>query len=265
MITIVKRSCFIVLALYLMTKPVFSQHEKKTYILVHSQWQGSWIWSKVVPILEEKGYRAIAFDLPGHGADPAPVENVTLEDCVQKVVTVANAQPGQVILVGHSSAGVIIAQASEILGKNKVASLVFLDAFLPNDGESVFILAEKYASSGTPLSQIFHVSKDHKTVSLDLDGVKELLYHDCHQAVIDFAKANLRQGPIAVLATPVRLTNTNYGDIPKFYIRCTEARDMDKTELAKNVPCQKVYALPSSHSPFFSMPETLTGILQDLD
>jgi len=259
--TMIKQLSVFVLPMYAMATSAFSQHAEKTYILVHSQWHGSWAYNKIVPILEKKGYRAIAPDLPGHGADPDSTENVTFADCVDRVVSVANAQQGQVILVGHSSGSAVIAQASERLGKSKVASIVCIDGFLPNDGESIFSLAEKYASSGRPLSKIFRFSSDNKTVSLDLADVKELLYHDCLPEDVNYAKSHLRKSPLSVLATPVKLTSANYGSIPKFYILCTEARDMKKTELSKNVVCKKVYTLPSGHMPQFSMPEKLTEIL----
>lgn len=120
-----------------------SYAQPKTYILVHGGWHGAWCWKKVVPLLEAKGNRVLAIDLPGHGEDKTPAATVTLKDYVQKVVRVANAQTGPVILVGHSMSGVVIAQAGEVLGTGKVAKLVFLDAFMPRNGESVFALAEK--------------------------------------------------------------------------------------------------------------------------
>jgi pimeloyl-ACP methyl ester carboxylesterase len=255
--------CFTLITFGLMTTS-FSQQQTKTFIFVHAQWHGAWCWNNVVPLLVNKGYQTRVFDLPGHGADTSTVENVTLQDCVKKVVSEANAQPGQVILVGHSSAGVVIAQASEMLGKEKVASLVFLDAFLPNNGESVFSLAGKYAQSGSPLGLSLIVSNDQKTVSLNMEKVEELLYDDCSPEDVSYAKKHLRRGPIAVLATPTNLSEENYGNIPKFYIRCIQAKDMEKSRLAENVPCKKIYTLDSSHSPFFSMPDKLVSVLEDI-
>ncbi|GAB3227979.1 hypothetical protein GCM10027423_64650 [Spirosoma arcticum] len=66
------------------------------------------------------------------------------------------------------------------------------------------------------------------------------------------------------LDTPVTVTDAHYGVIPKVYILCTQAKDSDKSSLVQNVPCQKVYELASSHSPFFSMPERLAAILHEL-
>lgn len=141
---------------------------------------------------------------------------------------------------------------------------MFLDAFLPKNGESVFSLADKYYPTGTPMGKTLLVSSDQKSVSLAPDRVDEFLYHDCSPADRDYARSRLRSGAVSVLAAPAVLTNYNYGRIPKYYILCTQAKDMDKSQLARNVQCEKVFELPSSHSPFFSMPEKLVAILNDI-
>jgi thioesterase domain-containing protein len=192
---------------------------------------------------------------------------------VQKIVSVANNQAGPVILVGHSMAGVVIAQAAEVLGKEKVSILVFLDAFMPQNGESVFAMAEKATAQNVPVadaqptpslreSMIF--SDDQKASKLNLSTVTALFYHDCTKEDIEFAKTRLGWQPMAVLATPVQVTDARYGAVPKVYILCTEAKDMDKKSISRNVPTRKIYILDSSHSPFFSMPEKLVAILLDL-
>lgn len=250
-----------------------SYAQPKTYILIHGAWHGAWCWKKVVPLLEAKGNRVLAIDLPGHGDDKTPVATVTLNDYVQKVVGVATAQTGPVVLVGHSMAGVVIAQAAEILGKQKVAKLVFMDAFMPKNGESVFVMAGKAeelykaagkSESGPKVVQSLILSDDKKTSIVDPNRVGQLFYHDCSADDVAFAKAHLCSQSMACLATPVNVTDARYGAIPKVYILCTQAKDLDKSSLVQNVPCQKVYTLASSHSPFFSMPEKLVGILNEL-
>lgn len=247
--------------------------QSKTYILVHGGWHGAWAWKKVMPLLEAKGNKVIAIDLPGHGEDKTPASAVSLQDCVQKLVLAANNQQGPVILVGHSMAGVVIAQAAEVLGKEKIAMLVFLDAFMPQNGESVFSMAEKAASQNIPLAssqpapslrESMIVSNDQKASKLNLDNVTALLYHDCPKEDIAFAKSHLGWQPMAVLATPVNVTETRYGAVPKIYILCTEAKDLNKKGISQNLPTKKIYTLASSHSPFFSMPDKLVAILHEL-
>jgi pimeloyl-ACP methyl ester carboxylesterase len=247
--------------------------QPKTYILIHGGWHGAWCWNKVIPLLEAKGNRVVAIDLPSHGKDNTPAATVTLQDYVQKVVAVANSQTGPVILVGHSMAGVVIAQAAEELGKEKVAKLVFLDAFMPQNGESVLSMAEKAAKQTTPadasqagpsLGESMVFSADQKACTLKPENVTSLFYHDCPKQDITFAQNHLGWQAMAPLATPVAVTDARYGAIPKVYILCTAAKDLNKSSLAQNVPVKKVYTLPSGHSPFFSMPEKLVAILHEI-
>lgn len=250
-----------------------AQAQPKTYILVHGGWHGAWCWKKVVPMLEAKGNRVVAIDLPGHGDDKTPPASVTLDDYVKKVVSLANTQTGPVILVGHSSSGLVIAQAAEELGNQKVAKLVFLDAFMPRNGESVFSIAGKVeeqfraagkSESGPKVVQSLILSDDKKTSTVDPNRIGQLFYHDCSADDVAFAKAHMGPQSMACLATPVNLTEARYGSIPKVYILCTQAKDMDKSIMAENVPTQKLYTLASSHSPFFSMPQKLVAILIEL-
>ncbi|WP_077923223.1 alpha/beta fold hydrolase [Spirosoma sp. 209] len=250
-----------------------SNAQSRTYVLVHGGWHGAWCWKKVVPLLETNGSRVVAIDLPGHGDDKTSPAGVTLDEYTKKVVQLAKAQTGPVILVGHSMAGVVIAQAAEVLGKEKVAKLVFLNAFMPKNGESVFALAAKAEelnkAEGKPttepsLSQCLLLSDDKQTSRVDLDRVAQLFYHDCSADDVAFAKAHLGPQPMGCLGTPVQVSDAQYGAIPKVYILCTRAKDLDKRSIANNVPIQKMYTLASSHSPFFSMPEKLVAILQAL-
>lgn len=264
-----KRFILFTLSIFGMITQLLSQTTKPTLILVHGGWHGAWCWHKVLPLLKAQGINALAIDLPGHGNDTTPAASVTLDHYVQSIVAAAGRIPGPVMLVGHSSGGTPIAQAAEQLTPAKVAALVFLDAFMPQDGESVFSLVEKFqdkteGNQAPALAASMQFSPDQKTSTLNPDKVAELLYHDCSADDIAFAKARLGPQPLAPQATPVHLTAQHYGVIPKFYILCTEAKDFNKTRMATNVACQRVYRLASSHSPFFSMPGKLVAVLDDI-
>lgn len=242
----------------------------KTYLFVHGAWHGAWCWDKVIPLLQANGHKAMAIDLPGHGHDIDRTSDISLDDYVNAVIKTANDQNGPVILVGHSMAGIVISQAAEILGGQKISALIYLDAFLPRNGESLFSLVEAALKSLTPnsrkptLVENIIISEDHKTNSVNPAMAVQIFCHDCSEEDQQFALARISKEPIAPLATPLRLTDDVYGVIPKYYILCTESKDMDKTFLSTNVPCKKVYKLASSHSPFFSMPEKLVEILNEI-
>lgn len=238
--------------------------QTRTYILVHGGWQGAWCWNKIIPLLETNGHKAIAFDLPGHGSDKIPAENVTLADYVRKVVEVSNEVKGPVILVGHSMSGVIIAQAAEDLGPKKVQRLIFIDAFMPKTGESVFSLAGKAEAIGDQKGRVLpnlEMSGDQATSAVKIDAVQSLFYEDCSEEDVAFAKEHLGKQPMAPLAASVKVTDSRYGAIPKHYVLCTKANDLDKTSIATNVPIEKLFKLESGHSPFISMPDKLVAVL----
>jgi pimeloyl-ACP methyl ester carboxylesterase len=79
-----------------------------TFGLVHGGWNGGWCWEKVVPLLEEAGHEVEAQDLPGLGEDRTPIPEVSLQGYADRISQVLDAQPEPVVLVGHSSGGMII-------------------------------------------------------------------------------------------------------------------------------------------------------------
>lgn len=256
-----------------MQTPIYSQSNDRTFILVHGAWYGgAWNWGKVAPHLESKGYRVVTVDLPGYGADTRLPSTLTLDDYVSTVTKAAQSVKGKVSLVGHSMGGAIISQASEILGPEKVDKLVYLDAFLLRDGESIlsqvaamnaahtlFDAAHKHSST-----DFLIFSDDNKTCLFNPIKVEEYFCHDCPAEDLALIKANLRWQPVSVLATPIKVSDARYGRIPKFFIRCTAAKDLDRRSILENVRCEKVYELQSSHSPFFSMPEKLALTLEEV-
>jgi pimeloyl-ACP methyl ester carboxylesterase len=245
--------------------------EGHTFVLVHGAWHGAWCWHKVLPLLQAMGHTAIAIDLPGHGKSQSDVSDIGLNDYVNEIVNAVNLQDGPVILVGHSMAGIPISQAAEKLGAEKLAALIYLDAFLPRNGESLFSLVEAtlgYLSQHpgrTPLLvENIIMAADRSTNWVNPQMAGEIFYHDCCDEDRAFALARITKEPVQPLATPLQLTDAVYGTIPKYYILCTESKDMDKTFLSTNMPVEKRYTLASSHSPFFSMPEKLVDLFAEI-
>ena len=256
-----------------MSANVFSGTATKTYILVHGAWYGGWCWYKVTPLLKAKGYNVIAIDLPGYGNDTTASDTISFDDYIKKLADVVSKVIGKVVLVGHSMGGAVISQAAELLGPQKVEKLVYLDAFLLKNGESIFSQVEKMNEAGRastdfkiehPASEYLVFSDDKKTCLINPLMFQEVFYHDCSEEDIDLAKANTRWQPVTCLATPLTVTDDRYGIIPKYFIRCTEAKDLDRRSIVQNMPCEKVYELPGSHSVFFSMPQRLVDVLAEI-
>jgi pimeloyl-ACP methyl ester carboxylesterase len=106
-------------------------------VLVHGAWQGAWCWERVVPLLERAGRVVTAPTLTGSGNRAAELSpDVTLERHVDDVVTELNDHDRRgVVLVGHSYSGMVITGVAERVPE-RLAALVFVDAFYPTHGQS---------------------------------------------------------------------------------------------------------------------------------
>src|ERR687885_315704 len=113
-----------------------------TYVLVHGGWHGGWCWRKVVPLLRRHGHEVYTPTLTGlgersHLAHPL----VDLETHVTDVVNVLFYEDlREVILLGHSNGGTLITAVAERVPE-RLAHLVYLDAFVPEDGQASVHLA----------------------------------------------------------------------------------------------------------------------------
>jgi pimeloyl-ACP methyl ester carboxylesterase len=110
-----------------------------TFVLVHGAWHGGWCWSRVVERLWARGHRAYAPTLTGLG-DRAHLfsGDITLATHVADVANLLHYDDlRDVVLCGHSYGGCVIAGAIE-RAPERIASAVFLDAFIPQNGQAVF-------------------------------------------------------------------------------------------------------------------------------
>jgi pimeloyl-ACP methyl ester carboxylesterase len=109
-----------------------------TFVLVPGAWHGAWCYRRVADLLTARGHKVYALTLTGladrsHLASDA----VDLNTHVLDVVNLVNWESLEdVVLVGHSYAGLVITGAAEAIA-DKVGSIVYLDAFIPDDGQSM--------------------------------------------------------------------------------------------------------------------------------
>jgi len=233
----------------------------KTFILIHGSWHSAWNWHKVVPLIENAGHRAIAIDLPGMGRDKTPIQEVKMKTTVEKICEVIDSVPGKVILVGHSKNGIMISQAAEYRPE-KIEKLVYLAAYLIPNGKT----QKEYSMQDSEGWLRSYVTQHPETNSHTLQPVifKEGLYHDCDDDITELAKVLLSNEPVESAITPLELTEENFGRLPRVYIECTEDRAVTpfiQKKMYSEIPCEKIYSLATSHSPFFSKPKELVDIL----
>src|SRR3972149_4847700 len=112
-----------------------------TFVLVHGAWSGSYRWRKIRPLLWSKGHEVYTPSLTGlgerrHLAGP----HVHLSTHIEDVANVFFYEDlSGVVLLGHSYGGMVVTGVADRLPE-RIAHLVYLDAFLPNDGDSLYSL-----------------------------------------------------------------------------------------------------------------------------
>src|SRR6516225_5721965 len=109
-----------------------------TFVLVQGGWVGGWYWQKLIPFLEAAGHEVYAPTLTGLAERAAELSpDVGLDTHIQDVVGLLEEKNLHgVILVGHSYGGMVITGAVD-QAPERIAHLVYLDTFVPRDGESV--------------------------------------------------------------------------------------------------------------------------------
>jgi pimeloyl-ACP methyl ester carboxylesterase len=115
-----------------------------TFVLVHGAWHGGWCWQRVADRLTAQGHRVFAPTLTGvcersHLNSPSVNLSTHISDVVNEIQWKGLEN---VVLVGHSYGGMVITGVAERLA-SKIASIVYLDAFVPADGQSLADLGGK--------------------------------------------------------------------------------------------------------------------------
>lgn len=115
---------------------------RRTFVLVHGAWHGGWCWRRVTDLLEAAGHKVFAPTLTGL-ADRSHLlgPSVTLDTHITDIANLLEWEDLQeVVLVGHSYAGFVIAGVAERTPA-RLSALVFLDAYVPRNGERMYDLA----------------------------------------------------------------------------------------------------------------------------
>jgi pimeloyl-ACP methyl ester carboxylesterase len=109
-------------------------------VLVHGGEHAADCWDLTVAELrrQEPRLRILAVDLPGHGGKPGDLATVTIADWVRSVVTdIEDAGLGNVVIVGHSMAGLTVPGVVAELGSPRVQEMVLATAFVPPHGSAI--------------------------------------------------------------------------------------------------------------------------------
>jgi pimeloyl-ACP methyl ester carboxylesterase len=111
------------------------------FLLVHGAWGGSWMWARLAQLLRSQGHEVFAPSLTGIGERAHLASaSVDLATHVQDVLgTIEYEQLSELTLVGHSYGGMVVSAVAD-RAADRIRSLVYLDAFVPRDGQAALDL-----------------------------------------------------------------------------------------------------------------------------
>ncbi|KAA8539713.1 hypothetical protein F0562_026405 [Nyssa sinensis] len=242
------------------------------FVLVHGISGGGWCWYKIRCLMEKSGYKVSCLDLKSAGIDPSDANTIlSFEDYNKPLMDFMSALPDneQVILVGHSAGGLSVTEATHKFAK-KISLAIYVAATMLKTG----FLTDQDVKDGVPdLSEFgdvydleFGLGHDQPPTSaiVKKEFQRKIIYHMSPQEDSTLAAMLVRPGPIKALLS-ARFTEGNDADkVPRLYIKTRYDRvvkPQQQDAMIKRWPPSNVFVLESDHSPFFSTPFLLFGLL----
>ncbi|MDB5685634.1 MAG: esterase [Rhizorhabdus sp.] len=221
-----------------------------TYLVCHGGWSAGWVWKKMRPLLHRPPVSVLytptytGVGERAHLATPA----VGLETHIRDMLAVIEAEElTDVTLIAHSYGGTVATGVAD-RARDRVRRLIYLDAFVPENGKSQYDLIGKTVAPDTPWLV------PQRAIPPDTSA------EDAH-----WINAHRSLQPLASFTTPVVLSGKDLP--PRSYIRCTRTAPDDPLKSS----AQKAQAngwpyieIDASHSPHVTAPDLLAATLAKL-
>jgi pimeloyl-ACP methyl ester carboxylesterase len=239
--------------------PAQAQTPARIFVLVHGAWHGGWCWRRVSDLLEKRGHKVFTPTMTGLGERSHLLDaKINLATHVTDVINVIKWEGlSDIVLVGHSYGGVIISGVAEQM-RDAIGSIVFLDAFVPESGDSVADMASQPVREAIA-ALVQKGDNVIKPVSAAVFRVNEM-----DRAWVD-AKCTLH--PLATLTDKITLTGARDRIAKKAFIRAkgypSVPFDGAQAKVASN-SAWRVYEMPCGHDAMVDMPDRLTEILLEV-
>ena len=229
------------------------------FLLVHGGSHGSWCWDACAEALRREGHQALSFDLPGHGQDPTPRDQVNLKAYAEAIRDqLEQCGPEPPVLVGHSLAGIGIAEAMATASCT-VDQLVMVAALVLKPGERAI---DRIPESRRPsYFELAEASAD-QTIALSADVTRKAFFNDLDETQAAAYHARLTPQPLGVYLEESRFDLSTLA-CPKHYLACKhdQALGLDSNLLYAERLGGTTRILEAGHDVMLSEPEVLAQAL----
>jgi pimeloyl-ACP methyl ester carboxylesterase len=232
-----------------------------TFVLVHGAWHGGWCWRRVAPLLRAAGRDVQTPTLTGLGERAHLLSRaVDLETHVQDVVNVLRYEElREVVLVGHSYGGMVIAGVAERAAE-RLARLIYLDAFVPLDGRCLLDFFPERAREET----LARARSEGDGWRLP-PRYEEQPFGVTDPADAAWVRSKLTAHPVATWTQPLRLASPTAAALPRTFVACTETSWFGQyADRARSEPGWGYRELPTGHDAMITTPRGLADLLREI-
>ncbi|MFZ0449157.1 MAG: alpha/beta hydrolase [Desulfatiglandaceae bacterium] len=230
------------------------------FLVAHGAWSAGWCWKKMRPLLAQRGHELFTPTYTGIGERVHLAStDVGLETHIADMLGVLQFEDlRDIVLIGHSYGG-MVATAVADRKPERLAHLVYLDAFVPRDGESLFDLHPDEVRSA--MREAARTGGDGWRIPPNPPPP------DTSESDLDWIMPRRVMQPIKTFEQPVRLSGAGER-VPTAYIYCTRTGPIDVfrpfAQRARSRPGWRYLEMDASHSPHITAPEALAALLHDI-
>ena len=222
--------------------------KKPVFVIVHGAWGGSWAFAKVDSLMTEAGCMVYRPSLTGLGERVhLSSANVNLSTHIEDVVNaILFERLSDVILVGHSYGGMVISGVAHRI-PDRIRKLIYLDAMVPEDGESVMSIMDPKGDGISKMIQGDHVVPPW--VKADQPPPKDVPH------------------PLKTFTESIALRNSEAAKIPAAYILTVDpGKKPAEDNFAKSAARARargweMHEMTADHNPQWSATEELVEVL----
>jgi pimeloyl-ACP methyl ester carboxylesterase len=226
------------------------------FLVIHGAWSGGWSWRKMRPLIRAAGHELWTPTLTGLGERAHLAhQGIDLDHHIRDVVAVIETEDlRDLVLIGHSYGGMVATGVADH-ARDRVARLIYLDAFAPDDGESLLDLASAERRAAFE-RQIAEEGDGWRMPPMPMPP-------DTPAADRDWAGPRRLPQPAETFRQKVSLTSGTLS-LPIDYIYCTIANPDHGFHRFADKGRERgwgVHELEATHNPHITTPETLAALL----
>jgi pimeloyl-ACP methyl ester carboxylesterase len=229
-----------------------------TFLVCHGAWSAGWAWKKMHPLMSAAGHRLVTPTYTGlgeraHLANPS----IDLETHIQDILNVIRYEDlRDIVLIGHSYGGMVATGVAD-RARDRIKQLIYIDAFVPDDGQSLLDLNEPARQRMQELAK----TGDGWRVPPNPTPP------DTPQSDVEWLTERRVDMPIKCFETKLKLQGGKL-ILPRSYIYATRITPTDTfgpfARRAQSEAGWHYHEIDASHSPNVTAPEALMRLLQKI-